>query len=56
MSAGMLYYAVGLLAAAGLLGWTAIAGWYDDPFLAWMVVGILAIAGASILAASRSSE
>lgn len=50
---GMLIYATGLLVAAGLLGWTAIAGWYDDPFLAWLGVGILAISGASILAASR---
>jgi hypothetical protein len=52
-SAGMLFYAVGLLVVAGLLGATAVAGWYDDPFLAWLGVGILGISGASILAASR---
>lgn len=52
-SPGMLYYAVGLLVAAGLLGWSAVAGWYDDPFLAWLGVGILGISGVSILAASR---
>jgi len=44
---------MGLLVAAGLLGWTAVAGWYDDPFLAWLGVGILGISGVSIFAASR---
>ncbi len=54
-TAGMLIYAVGLLGAASFLAYTALSDWYDDPFLAWMGVGILAISGVSILAASRKT-
>ncbi len=49
---GMLFYALGLLVAAGVLGYAAIAGWFD-PFMAWLGAGILGVSGISIFAASR---
>lgn len=54
-TAGMHLYAVGLLGVAGFLAYTAVSGWYDDSFMAWLFVGILGISGVSILVSGLRS-
>lgn len=53
-SAGMLVYAIGLVAVAGFLTYSAVAGWYDDPMWAWLGAFILGVSGIAILVSRRN--